>query len=265
MVIVVKAGGRALQSNMENIAKSLAGLLDQSVVFVHGGGDVVTEYSKRLGITPTIVTSPSGIRSRYTDERELEVYVMTMAGKVNKELVSAVQRYGGKAVGLSGVDGALLLAERKKRIIIVDERGRNRVIPGGYTGSIRSVNTTLLMRILEAGYLPVVAPLALGTEGEILNVDGDQAASWVARSIPAEMLVFLSDVDGVMVGGKVVERLTPSEALELAKNIGPGMNRKLVLAGEAVNAGVRKALITSGLGEDPLSRIKTGQGTVVQV
>ncbi|MEM0444617.1 MAG: [LysW]-aminoadipate/[LysW]-glutamate kinase [Nitrososphaerota archaeon] len=264
MVVVVKAGGRVLQKNMETIAKSLAGMSGEGLVFVHGGGDVVTEYSKKLGITPMIVTSPSGIRSRYTDERELEVYVMTMAGKINKEIVSAVQRFGGKAVGLSGVDGALLLAERKKRIIIVDERGRNRVIPGGYTGSIRSVNSALLTTILEGGFTPIVAPLALGTEGEILNVDGDQAASWIARSLSAELLVFLSDVEGVMVGGRVVERLSPSEALELSKTVGPGMNRKLALAGESVMATVGKALITSGLGEDLLSRIRASQGTVIQ-
>ncbi|MEM0481913.1 MAG: [LysW]-aminoadipate/[LysW]-glutamate kinase [Nitrososphaerota archaeon] len=262
-MIVVKAGGKVLQSNMENIAKSLARGSGEGIVFVHGGGDIVTEYSKRLGVTPTIVASPSGIRSRYTDEKELEVYVMTMAGKINKEIVSAVQRHGGKAVGLSGVDGGLLVAERKKKIIIVDERGRKRIIPGGYTGSIKAVNAALLFQILHAGYLPVIAPLALGTEGEILNIDGDQAASWIARGIGAEMLVFLSDVDGVMVDGKVVERLSPGEASELSKRIGPGMNRKLALASETVLGGVKKVLIASGLGEDPLSGMLSDRGTVV--
>ncbi len=263
MVIVVKAGGRALQSNTENIARNLARMSGEGIVFVHGGGDVVTEYSKRLGVTPIIVTSPSGIRSRYTDEKELEVYVMTMAGKLNKEIVSAIQRYGGKAVGLSGVDGGLLIAERKKKIIIVDEHGRKRIIPGGYTGSIRAVNASLINQLLQAGYLPVIAPLALGAEGEILNVDGDQAASWIARGIAAELLVFLSDVDGVIVDGRVAERLTASEASELAKKIGPGMNRKVALASETVLGGVKRVLITSGLGEDPLSRISTLQGTVI--
>ncbi|GBC71730.1 [LysW]-aminoadipate kinase [Candidatus Calditenuaceae archaeon HR02] len=263
MVTVVKAGGRVLQSNMENIAKSLARSSGQGIVFVHGGGDIVTEYSKRLGVTPTIVMSPSGIRSRYTDERELEVYVMAMAGKINKEIVSAVQRYGGKAVGLSGVDGGLLVAERKKKIIIVDERGRKRIIPGGYTGSIKTVNAFLIAQILQAGYLPVIAPLALGTEGEILNVDGDQAASWIARGVGADMLVFLSDVEGVIVDGKVVDRISPSEASELSMKIGPGMNRKLALAAEAVLGGVRRVVIASGLGENPLTAALAGRGTVV--
>lgn len=261
---MVKAGGRALQSNLENIARSLASWSGEPLVFVHGGGDVVTEYSRRLGVTPVIVTSPSGIRSRYTDEKELEVYVMAMAGKINKEIVAAVQRFGGRAIGLSGVDGGLLVAERKSKIIIVDERGRKRIIPGGYTGSIKSVNATLIKQILGAGYLPVIAPLAFGTGGEILNVDGDQAASWIARAVSAEMLVFLSDVDGVLLDGRIVERLSRAEASELARRIGPGMNRKLALASESVEAGVKRALITSGLGEDPLSRVSSLLGTVIE-
>jgi len=262
VVIIVKAGGRALQNNLENIAKGLA-RAGASTVFVHGGGDVVSELSRRMGVEPLIVTSPSGIRSRYTDERELEVYVMAMAGKLNKEVVAAVQRFGGRAVGLSGVDGGLLIAERKSRIIVVDDRGRRRLVPGGYTGSIRSVNAALLRGIMEAGYTPVVAPLALGTGGEILNVDGDQAASWIARALAAEMIVFLSDVEGVVVEGCPVERLTPDEAYELAGKIGPGMNRKLALASQAVKAGVGMALITSGLGDDPFSRIRELQGTLI--
>jgi acetylglutamate/LysW-gamma-L-alpha-aminoadipate kinase len=263
MVIVVKAGGRALASNMQNIAKSIAAKADRRIVFVHGGGDFVTTLSERLGIKPTIVTSPSGIRSRYTDEKELEVYAMVMAGKINKELVSEIQKAGGRAVGLSGVDGGLLLAERKKKIVVIDERGRKRVIPGGYTGSIRAVNDSLLRLLLEGGYTPVVAPLALGQEGEMLNVDGDQAAAAVARSLRADQLVMLSDVEGVMLDGRVVERFTASEASRVSQLIGPGMNRKLMLASEAVASGVGLVRIASGLGEDPLRCLEDGGGTTV--
>ncbi len=263
MVIVVKAGGRALASNMQSIARSVAARADRGIVFVHGGGDFVTALSERLGIKPTIVTSPSGIRSRYTDENELEVYAMVMAGKINKELVSEIQKAGGRAVGLSGVDGGLLLAERKKKIVVIDERGRKRVIPGGYTGSIRVVNDSLLRLLLESGYTPVVAPLAIGMEGEMLNVDGDQAAAAVARSLRAEQLVMLSDVEGVMLDKRVVERFTASEASRVSQLIGPGMNRKLMLASEAVASGVGLVRIASGLGEDPLRCLEDGGGTMV--
>jgi acetylglutamate/LysW-gamma-L-alpha-aminoadipate kinase len=263
LVIVVKVGGRALASNMENLARSVAARSGMGIVFVHGGGGLVTEYSERMGIRPTIVTSPSGIRSRYTDERELEVYTMVMAGKINKELTSAMQRFGAKAVGISGVDGGLLVAERKKRIVVIDERGRKRVIPGGYTGSIRRVNEGLLRILLDAGYTPVVAPLALGLEGELLNVDGDQAAASIAVALRAEQLVMLSDVEGVILNGRVVERFTASEAHQATQSIGPGMNRKLMLAADAARSGVGLVRIANGLGEDPLDCLDGGRGTVV--
>ncbi|MEM2376843.1 MAG: [LysW]-aminoadipate/[LysW]-glutamate kinase, partial [Sulfolobales archaeon] len=134
---VVKVGGKVLDSNLVNVVASISRVASQNpLVVVHGGGNVVTKFCERLGVEPKFVTSPEGIRSRYTDKDELEVYVMVMAGKLNKEIVSGLVVRGVKAVGLTGADGPALLAERKKRIIIIDERGRKRVIDGGYTGKV---------------------------------------------------------------------------------------------------------------------------------
>ncbi len=265
-MLVVKAGGRVLTSNMENIARSIVKWWQSNhkIVFVHGGGDVVSDMCRRLGIEPKFVVSPSGIRSRYTDEAELEVYVQVMAGKINKAMVSTLQRLGGRAVGLSGVDGGLLVAERKKKIIIVDEHGRKRVIDGGYTGQVKLVNQSIIQILADNGYIVVVSPIALGTEGEILNIDGDQAAAAIAKALNADTLVLMSDVDGVFYNDRLVERLTPLEAVELSAKIGVGMNRKLMLAADAVQNGVRQALICSGLGDDPLGSINTLKGTLVK-
>lgn len=265
MKLVVKAGGRVLDKNLENLLDSLAKhSKDHKIVFVHGGGDIVTEYSRKLGVEPKFVISPSGIRSRYTDERELEIYVMVMAGKINKEIVSGLLKRNVKAIGLSGADGKLLYAKRKERIIIVDERGRKRFIPGGYTGKIVDVNTDLILGLLNSGYLLVIAPIAYGTKGELLNVDGDQAASAIAKHLKPDRLILLSDVEGVVFEGKVIPRIRVNEVNEIFKNIGLGMNRKLLMAAEAVEAGTSKVIISSGLVEDPIGNALSEKGTVIE-
>ncbi len=261
MLLVVKAGGRALEANLERILDSVAWAVGQGhrVVFVHGGGDLVTEYSRRMGVEPRIMVSASGVRFRYTDEKELEVFVMVLAGLLNKRIVAGLERRGVKALGVSGVDGGLLRARRKKQVIIRDpETGRKRLIPGGYTGRITSVDAEGIRRLMDAGYTLVFAPLALGEEGEMLNVDGDQAAAEIAKALGADKLILLTDVEGLLLDGRLVERLTPGEARALVEKIGPGMNRKVLMAVEAVEAGVGEVVIGSGLGENPLKALLEG-------
>ncbi len=262
-MIVVKAGGRVLEENLEGLLDSVARHGGKGLVLVHGGGNTVSKYSEKLGIKPRFVVSPSGVRSRYTGPEELEVFVMVMAGKINKEIVAGLQRRRVNAVGLTGADGHVFVAERKARILVVDERGRKRVIPGGYTGKIRWVNKEFLEALLDQGITPVLAPLALGTGGELLNVDADQLAYSVATSLGAEALILLSDVPGVLIDGKPVEKLGPEEAEELALKLGPGMNRKLLMAARAVRSGVGRCVIGSGLAPDPLGQALNGRGTVV--
>ena len=266
MVLVVKAGGRALSANIDNIARDLVDLArNEQVVFVHGGGDEVTEMCKRLGIEPKFVVSPEGIRSRYTDEKELEVYVMVIAGKLNKLVVSKIVKYGGRAVGLSGADGNLLLAERKKRIIVVDERNRKRIMEGGFTGKITWVNADLLRTVISQNYIVVVAPLAIDPEGTLLNVDGDQAAYSIAVTLGASRVVYLTDVAGVIVDGALLKEIKTSQYPEIASKIGAGMNRKVMLAVKAVENGVKEAVIGSGLGESPVKSALSGTGTYIRL
>jgi len=263
VMLVVKAGGRVLEKNLDGILRSLArrAMGGEMIIFIHGGGDLVSRFERRLGIEPRFVVSPQGVRSRYTDEQELEVYVMVMAGKLNKEIVARLQSLGVKAIGVSGADGGLLRAERKKKIVVVDENGRRRVIPGGYTGSIKCVNTELLEGLMRLGYLVVVSPIAIGMEGELLNVDADQAAASIASALRAEKLLILSDVDGVIVDGRVVDVIRAGEAEALQQRIGVGMNRKLMMCARAVSDGVREAIISSGLIEDPLIALEEEVGT----
>jgi acetylglutamate kinase len=202
-IIVVKIGGSTL-GNHDTTLEDLVELQkqDRSLVVVHGGGKVTSEWLARLGI-PT--RFESGLR--VTDATSLNVVSATLGGLVNKELVVAIQALGGKAVGLSGCDGNLLRASVKRPEL-------------GYVGVIVAVDPTPLKLLLNAGYMPVVAPISFGSvEGQarLLNVNGDTAAGEIAAALTAEKLIFLTDVDGIHDGsGKVIPRLNLAEAKNMA-------------------------------------------------
>lgn len=267
MILVVKVGGDILVGGPP---KGLIGELeelsrDHRLVLVHGGGDIVTEISNRLGHEPRFVTSPRGFRSRYTDKNAIEIYTMVMAGKINKEIVSALQGRGIAAVGLSGLDGGLIKAKRKNKIVVLDERGRRMVIDGGYTGQVEEVNAGLFHILLENGYLPVVSSLAMGEEGEPLNIDGDRAAANVALALGADRLILLTDVEGLNMDGKNIEEMHVSEVREIMERVGAGMITKVYAAVEAVEGGVYEAVIASGFGDAAISRaLEHKVGTVIR-
>ncbi len=233
------------------------------VVLVHGGGDYVTQVAEKLGKKQVFVTSPEGIRSRYTDYDTVEIYTMVMCGLLAKKIVRLLESRGLRAVSISGVDDGLLRAERKKKLLIVDDRGRKVAVEGGYTGKIVGVNTPTIQILLEHGVIPVVSPVALGQEHEFLNVDGDRACASLAGSLAAECAVFLTDTDGVYLDGQLVTSLSPTEARALLPRIGRGMDVKLLAAVEAVEKGAKKAVIAPGSKENPLLNAISGHGTTI--
>ena len=216
MKIVVKIGGSLMKEGVPTaLIEDVASLApSHQLVLVHGGGDVVTDYANRLGKEQKFVVSPEGIRSRYTDMETAEIYQMVMSGLLAKRLVSALSKAGQKGVSLSGADGRLLQGKRKTKLLIVDERGRKVAIEGGYTGKVVGVNAGLLDTLLSQGYVPVVSPVATGEAAEPLNVDGDRAAASVATGARADLIVFLTNVDGLMLDEHLVTHLTRRSVLE---------------------------------------------------
>ena len=266
MLFVVKMGGSILKEGASSdLVLDLKKLLnDNKAVLVHGGGVEVTETATKLGKEQKFIVSPEGFRSRYTDKETIEIYSMVMAGKINKQIVLALQTQGIPTIGLSGLDGMLLKAERKRKLIAVDERGRKKVIDGGYTGKITEVNADVLKMLLEKNYVPVVTPIAMSEEFEPLNVDGDRTAAFIALSLKADRLILLTDVPGLMLKGKPIASISGTEIKEVLSNIGQGMSTKVHAALEALNGGVKEVLITSGVGKDPISEaLKHQCGTVV--
>ena len=266
MIIVVKVGGSILKEETSpDFVSDIKNLLSKNrIILVHGGGKEVTEIASKLGREQKFVVSPNGFSSRYTDRETVEIFMMVMAGKINKQIVLALQSQGIPAVGISGLDGLLLKAERKKKLIAVDERGRKRVIDGGYTGKITQVNGALLRLLLEQSYVPVVTPIAVSEESEPLNVDGDRTAAFIAGALKADGLILLTDVQGLILKGKPVPRISASEVKENLSGIGQGMSTKVHAALEALNQGIGEVLITSGLKKRPISSaLKHECGTVI--
>ena len=266
MLLVIKMGGSILK---EGASGDLVGDLkevckEHKVVLVHGGGAEVTEIAGKLGKQQQFIMSPEGFRSRYTDKETIEIYTMVMAGKINKQIVLALESQGLAAVGLSGLDAGILRAERKTRLIAVDERGRKRVMDGGYTGKINTVNTDLLQLLLGKGYVPIVTPIALSEEFEPLNVDGDRTAAIVAGALKADKLILLTDVAGLMLKGERIPKIAAAEVKEVLSSIGAGMSTKVHAGMEALNQGVSEVLITSGTSKNPISSaLKHETGTVI--
>jgi acetylglutamate/LysW-gamma-L-alpha-aminoadipate kinase len=267
MLVVIKIGGSILgadEASPDLIPDLKNALSENKIILVHGGGKEVTEIASKLGKEQEFVVSPEGFRSRYTDKETIEIYTMVMAGKLNKQIVQALQKQGIQAMGLSGLDGLLLRAERKKRITVVDERGRKRIIDGGYTGKINEVNANLLRVIIENGYVPVISPVAMSEECDPLNVDADRTAAYIAGALHAEKLILLTDVQGLTLDGKLVPKLHFSDVKETLPKIGRGMITKVYAAMEAINQGVGEVLISSGVEKLPISSsLNHERGTVI--
>jgi len=265
-MITIKIGGSVVDNLHPTTISDIKKVVEQEgVIIVHGGGKEVTKVSKQLGKEVKFVTSPSGIKSRYTDKETAEIFTMVMSGKVNKTIVQMLQKNGINAIGLSGVDARIIRAERKKKLLIINEKGRKQSIDGGYTGKISEINAAFIKLLLEQGLTPVISPIALGEEFDFLNVDGDRAAAYVAGKVGAEKVLFITDVDGLLMDDKLVTKLGLTEAKEIIPKVGPGMEKKILASTEALDMGVSEALIANGMRENPISTaIAHDHCTVIQ-
>ena len=235
------------------------------LVLVHGASAAANALADRAGLDRRQIQSPSGHLSRYTYPEMLEIYVAAAAGQVNKSLVADLQTRNVNAVGLSGVDGRLLVAERKRAIRAV-ENGRQWVIRDDYSGKIREAHAEVLETMLEGGFLPVVAPVALGTRGERLNVDGDRAAAAIAAGLGADALIILSNVPGLLADfpdpDSLIREVTP-QTLDQARAAAQGrMKRKVLAAEEALAGGVPRAILADARVSHPIASALAGAGTV---
>ncbi len=264
MTLVIKIGGAsgvATTNILDEVVRLVA--RRERIVLLHGGSDLTNELSERLGHPVRTVTSPNGMTSRYTDAETLNIYAMAVAGAINTELVTGLQQRGVNAIGLCGIDGRLLVARRKSVVRSVTPEGRTMLLRDDYTGQIEQVNASLLERLLEAGYTPVIAPLALSYEGERLNVDGDRAAATIAVALQANTLALMTNVPGLLRDINDATSLIhtiPIAEFESCMAYAQGrMRKKLLGAQEALQGGVSRVCI----GNESLQAVLAGAGTMI--
>lgn len=247
---VIKYGGNAMLSPELKKAVMLDVILLKYVgvnpILVHGGGPDIDEMMRRFGKEPQFA---GGLR--VTDDETMEIVQMVLVGKVNQEIVSLINRYGGKAVGVSGKDGNLIIT-RKRSAERIETDGKSESVDLGYVGDIETVNPSLLETLSHEGYIPVVSSVGVGFEGESYNVNADVVAGELAAALKADKLIVLTDVEGIYENANdpssLISALPISTARELIGSgaIGAGMIPKVEACIKAVEAGVSRTHIIDG-------------------
>lgn len=237
-VVVVKYGGNAMideqlkQQVMEDIV--LLWLIGVKIVLVHGGGPEINELMARLGKKAEFV---NGLR--VTDKETVDIVQMVLAGKVNKTLVNMIEKNGGKAMGISGMDGMLIEAKMK------DERL-------GYVGEITGINAAPIIDLLEKNYIPVISTIGCDREGNAYNINGDTAAAYVAGALHAERLIMMTDIAGLLYDKDdprtLISEISVADARKLQTEgiISGGMIPKVECCIEAIEEGVKNVVIMDG-------------------
>lgn len=237
-VVVIKYGGSAMGN--EDAKKAvmsdvvLLSLIGIKVVLVHGGGPEINEALKKIGKEPKF---ENGLR--VTDEETMDIVQMVLAGKINKDLVSALSDCGGKAIGLCGADGGMIKVKQKSKSL-------------GYVGTITDINTEIIENALENGYIPVIATVGVGTDSKSYNINADTAAAKIAAALNAENLILLTDTKGLLKDKDDETTLIPvvnvSDVPKLVKEniVSGGMIPKVECCVEAVRRGVKRSFIIDG-------------------
>lgn len=248
--IVIKLGGSVL--GKEEILDSffqdvvLLDLLGMRIVVVHGGGPEISEEMRKLGIKPKFV---EGLR--VTDEKTMEILHEQLAGKINKQIVLGINHHGGKAFGISGMDGNLIRAH-KLLYKTTTSKGKEIEIDLGLVGEVEKIDPTIINNLIKGGCVPVITPIGIDTEGHSLNINADTAAAEIAAAMHAKKLILITDVIGVMRDPNdektLISALTVDDVQKLIQEgvIKKGMIPKVEACLKAVHSGVERAHIIKG-------------------
>ncbi len=246
--LVIKYGGHAMvdEDLKTNFAKDIILLKTIGInpVVVHGGGPQINEVLKAMNITSTFIKG-----MRYTDNATMDVVEMVLGGKVNKDVVSRINIEGGKAVGLSGKDAGLILADKMTIYHQEDESKPPEIIDPGMVGDVSKVNPEIIHTLTASGFIPIIAPVGVGSRGETYNINADVVAARIAAALEAERLILVTDVDGVLGADKeLISSVNEVQVREMIndKRISGGMIPKVECGLAALNAGVKKAHIING-------------------
>ncbi len=266
--IVIKYGGHAMKD--EKLKKDFANditllkYIGLNPVVVHGGGPQINKVLDAMGITSKFIRG-----MRYTDGETMDVVEMVLGGKVNKDIVARINRQGGKAVGLTGKDGMLITAKKMTIYHQEDENKPPEIIDPGMVGEVSNINPDIIYTLIEKGFIPIIAPVGIGENGETYNINADLVASKIAAALNAERLMLVTDVDGVLdVDSRLISSINAEAIKKMIKleGIKGGMIPKVECALDALNNGVTKSHIINGkLSHAVLLELFTDSGIGTQV
>lgn len=266
--VVIKYGGNAMvEPGLKDGFASdivLMKLVGIHPVVVHGGGPQIAQLLRRIGKESTFVQG-----MRVTDDETMDVVEMVLGGLVNKDIVSLINRHGGAAVGLTGTDGDLIRARKLTFTRTSPEMAAPEIIDIGHVGEVTSIDTAVVDLLLRGNFIPVIAPIGVGEDGQSYNINADLVAGKLAQVMKAEKVIFLTNTAGVLDGeGGLLTGLSALRVAELITDgtISGGMLPKVQAALDAVQAGVRSAHIIDGRVEHAvLLEIFTDQGVGTQI
>ncbi len=249
-IVVVKYGGHAMLNDelKEAVLTDivLMKFVGMNPVIVHGGGPDITRMIRKVGLESTFVNG-----MRVTDKATMEIVEMVLVGKINKSIVASINRLGGRAIGLCGKDGNLFEAVKKK-VFVKQEDGGMQEVDLGFVGEIARVNPEIVATAFREGYIPVIAPTAVGDDNESYNINADSVAGRLAAALGADKLVILTDVEGILADredpASLISTVKVSEVPVLKERgvISGGMIPKIDCCVDAITGGVRQAHILDG-------------------
>ena len=261
-MIVIKIGG-GKNINLESVSSDIASI-NKPIIIIHGGNYYLDKYSKELGIEKKMLTLPFGLKSRYTTQETIDLMYMTYAGLANKKIVASLANNNINAIGMSGIDGKLIIGKRHPALI--SQEGEKRiVVKDDLTGSVKSINTDLIKSFLDQGLVPVITPPVITEDGVVINVDGDKIASKIATEMSAKTLILLIEAAGIMTDledkDSLIKNVNKENLEELLAVVKGRMKRKLMECIKLLDSGIEKIIIADGRIESPISAALAGGGT----
>jgi len=263
-MMIVKVGG-GLDVNRSGIAEDLTNI-SEKVIFVHGGREQTNLLAQNLNQPTRKIVSPSGITSIYTDGKAMELMLMTYSGLLNKSWVAQFSKAGLRPIGLSGADGNLWQAERKKHLIAV-EGDKQKLVKDTFTGRVIKVNKKLIETLLKDGYLPVITQPAITESGELVNTDNDLNLAVMAEAMGVETLVNLFEAPGLLKNlddsNSLIRKVDKNDLPQMMRYAKGTMKKKILGAVKAFDVGVRRICWGDSRVKRPIESALAGKGTVI--
>ncbi len=261
--IVIKIGGDLIES-LNYVISDLLELYaeNKKIILCHAGADIVTTVAEKMGKPQIFTYSKKGYKVRYIDEEIRDIYLMVVAGLNNKRIVKEMIAKDLPAVGISGVDGSLVIADRFKKAMVTLE-GKKK-LKDNYTGKPSKINVQLIETLWNKDYIPVIASVAISNDNEIVGCDSDRISNAIAVATKADKLVLLTDVDGVLdKNNKLINHINSRSTESILENVTGGMKTKVIVALESASEGIKQVIIASGLRENPILKALNNENCTI--